>query len=519
MKRILAILLCVALIAVIPACKPDNIQYPSEIIDPQEQEILTPDLKEEEEQAPQDTPSDNPSSEEEQKPEEESSSEESTQGQQEEPSSEEASQGQEGESSQEEESSQEAEELLAPVNPLAADGFIPSTNTASALQASGLIKKSSELSVLKNRTISFYTADDTPAFFYTDSKGKRLSEWDWMKAYADESSFLVEYSIKPAAVSAKAQRVALFAGKKLSLIQLHSSDLAAGLTLTRPATAFLDLENQSFGISKAVLAQSANRLFAPIGNVDSLWYNKALVGESDPATLQQQGQWTIAAFQSLATANAEKKILPLQMESALPWAAIGGRSPIGLKEGKLSTYINGDNSRLVWAALQKMNKEIPTFLKDEDLSYSLKDGTVLMQYTTLPEKASEMALGYAPLPALTEASAPAVTFSGAFFALPKYEDGESATLAALTFAESWCNRYTEARAAQLQPFGIQGAEYQKYADLAEQKGMLILGSSTIEEMVKTYLKGITDDSINMATAYGNVITKLYAYVATQNLYY
>ncbi len=505
MKRILAILLCVALMAVVPACKPDNIQYPSEIIDPEEQEILTPDLKEEEEQASQEPPSDQPSSEEEQKPEEESTTEEET--------------TQESEASQEAESSQEAEEPLAPANPLAADGFIPSANTASALQASGLIKKSNELSVLKNRTISFFTADDTPAFYYVDSTGKRLSEWDWMKAYANESNFLVEYSVKPAAVSAKAQRVALFAGKKLSLIQLHSSDLAAGLTLTRPATAYLDLENQSFGISKAVLAQSANRLFAPIGNVDSLWYNKALVGESDPATLQQQGKWTVAAFQSLATANAEKKILPLQMESALPWAAIGGRSPIGLKEGKLSTYINGDNSKLVWAALQKMNKEIPTFLKDEDLSYSLKDGTVLMQYTTLPEKAEEMTLGYAPLPALTEETAPAVTFSGTFFALPKYEDGESAALAALTFAESWCNRYTEARAAQLQPFGIQGAEYQKYADLAEQKGMLILGSKPIEEMVETYLNGITDESINMANAYGNVITKLYAYVATQNLYY
>ncbi|MBQ7096376.1 MAG: hypothetical protein IJN80_08040 [Clostridia bacterium] len=494
MKRILAILLCVALMAVVPACKPDNIQYPSEIIDPEEQEILSPDLKEEEEQTPQDPPSD------------ENSSEEQKPSQQEEPS-------------QEEDSAPEAEEPIAPLNPLAADGFSPSADTASALQASGLIKKSSELSVLKNRTISFYTADDTPAFFYTDSKGKRLSEWDWMKAYADESSFLVEYSIKPAAVSAKAQRVALFAGKKLSLIQLHSSDLAAGLTLTRPATAYLDLENQSFGISKTVLAQSANRLFAPIGNVDSLWYNKALVGESDPATLQQQGKWTVAAFQSLATANAENKILPLQMESALPWATLSGKSPITLKEGRLDTNINSEGSKSVWAALQKMNQEIPTFLKDEDLGYSLKDGTVFMQYTTLPEKAEEMTLGYAPLPALSEESGSTVTFSGTFFALPKYEDGESAALAALTFAESWCNRYTEARAAQLQPFGIQGAEYQKYADLAEQKGMLILGSKPIEEMVETYLKGITDESINMANAYGNVITKLYAYVATQNLYY
>ena len=340
-----------------------------------------------------------------------------------------------------------------------------------------------------------------------------------MKNFAEESGFLVEYSIKPAAVSVKAQRVALFARKKLSLIQLHSSDLAAGLTLTRTATSFLDLANQSFGISRAVLAQSANRLLAPVGNVDSLWYNKALAGESDPATLQQKGEWTVSAFQSLCTANAEKQIQPLSMESALPWATLSGKSPITLKEGSLDTNINSVGSKEVWAALQKMHKEIPTFIKDEDLSYSLKDGTLLMEYTTLPEKAEAMELGYAPLPALTPGSPSTATFSGTFFALPKYETGESNLIAALTFAESWCNRYTEARAAQLQALGIKGADYQKYADFAEQKGMLILGSKTIEDMVETYLNGITDDSINMVTAYGNVYTKLYAYVATQNLYF
>lgn len=496
MKRILAILICVALMAVVPACKPDNIQYPSDIIDPQEQDLLAEDQPKEEEQ-----PSQEPSQ-------EEAPAEEETPAEEEQPS--------------QEETTEEVPENEKPVlsqNPLAAEDFTPSTETASALQASGIVKPSTELSILKNRTISFYTADENPAFFYTDSKGKRISEWDWMKNFAEESGFLVEYSIKPAAVSVKAQRVALFARKKLSLIQLHSSDLAAGLTLTRTATSFLDLANQSFGISRAVLAQSANRLLAPVGNVDSLWYNKALVGESDPATLQQKGEWTVSAFQSLCTANAENKIQPLSMESALPWATLSGKSPITLKEGSLDTNINSVGSKEVWAALQKMHKEIPTFIKDEDLSYSLKDGTLLMEYTTLPEKAEAMELGFAPLPALTPESPSTATFSGTFFALPKYETGESNLIAALTFAESWCNRYTEARAAQLQALGIKGADYQKYADFAEQKGMLILGSKTIEEMVETYLNGITDDSINMVTAYGNVYTKLYAYVATQNLYF
>ena len=56
MKRILAIILCLAMMAMVPACKPDHIQPPAEIIHPDEQEqneALGLIEEEEEEPAPQ----------------------------------------------------------------------------------------------------------------------------------------------------------------------------------------------------------------------------------------------------------------------------------------------------------------------------------------------------------------------------------------------------------------------------------------------------------------------------------
>lgn len=507
MKRILAIILCLAIIALAPACKPDNIQPPAEIIKPDEQEQNEalglgtekeeePEQKEEEKE--EETEAENPA----ETPSEEKNPEEQADAPKEE--------------------QQEEEALPDNKNPLAAEDFLPSKTAASALAESGLVKKPELDSVLKNRTITFYTADDNPAFTYTDEEGQLISELDWIKAFAKEQGFMVQYSIKPAALSVKAQRAALFAGKKLSLIQLDASDLAVGLTLCASAKEYLDLENQSFGISKAVLTQSDYKLFAPVGMVDSLWYNTALVGESDPASLEKRGEWTVESFKTLCKTNAEKQILPLLMESALPWATLSGKAPITLKEGKLDTNINSIGSKEVWSALQTMNKEIPSFIKDEDLSYTLASGTALMEYTTTPATAETITLSYAPLPKLTAEGNSTVTFSGTFFALPKYgygEKEESSALAALLFAEHWCNRFSEARAETLQALGIKGSAYQAYADLAEEKGMLLLYNSRIEEMVGPYLKGLTDESVNMQQEYSKVITKLYAYVKTQNVYY
>ena len=480
MKRILALILCLAIFAVIPACKPDNIQAPADIVTPEEQAALE---KENESQKPTVTPL-------------------------------------EKEEEPQEEIPEEKPEEPKVLSPLAAEDFEPSATIASTLPLSGMIKPSDTVSLLKNRTITFYTADDKAAFTYQDEDGKAINEIEWMKALAEENGFLLKVQVVPAARSVTTQRLALMAGKDLSLIQLDSSDLASGLTLCSSFKDLIQEEITSFGVSNTVLTQSDYKLMAPLGMVESIWYDSELFEEDQsPADLQEKDNWLMDGFRLLCESMVEKKVQPLSMQSALPFATLSGKSPITLKEGKLDTNINSIGSKKVWSALQEMNKEIPTLIKDEDLTYSLAKGTLAMEYTAHPVPSENQTLQFAPLPALEKEIGSAVTFSGTFFGLPKYEESESNRLAALTFAELWCNRYTEARAAELQSFGIKGESYQAYLQMAEEQGMLILYNSTIQEMVAPYLKGLTDESVNMSATYSGIIQKLYAYVATQNIYY
>ena len=495
MKRILAIILCLALFAVIPACKPDNIQAPADIITPQDQTAtesgnnqptITPLPQEEEEE---DVPTEEtPSAEEEETLEEETLEEEPS------------------------------KPPFAP-NPLAAEEFNPSLGIAPSLPLSGIIKPTNTLALLKNRTISFYAPSDSTAFSYLTEDGKLVNELEWMKSYAKENGFAIKYHLVPTNRLVSSQRLALMAGKDLSLIRLDSSNLASGLTL---CSSFKDLINEeitSFGVSKTVMTQSDHKLLAPMGNVESIWYDPDLFEEESPASLQAEGKWTMDSFKDLCLQKAEESIQPMLMQQALPFATLSGKSPITLKAGKLDTNVNSIGSKKVWTALKAMNKEIPTVLKDEDTTYSLAEGNVAMEYTALPVAEGKQTYQFAPLPALDAQSNSTVTFTGAFLALPKFETNESERLAALTFAELWCNRYTEARAAQLRTIGIQSADYEAYLQMAEEKGMLILYDPVIQEMIAPYLKGLTDDSVNMPNTYSGIITKLYAYVDTQNIYY
>ncbi len=527
MKRFLAVLLILAMIFSTTACKPDNITYPVEIIDPAEDEPNTPADQPSEEEEPaegeENTDKEEPV-EREENPDEEEPATDETDEQADIPAEQPATQEEDKDADAEgnPEAGEEAEEVAnpqpqsAPINPLAVEDFAPSTATAGTLQPSGIIKPNGTVSSLKNRTVTLYTADDVSAFSYHNEKGKLVDEWQWMEALAEESGFLLKRSVKNSRISVKAQRVALYAGQKLSLVQMTADQLGEGMTLAASAAEFLNADAQTFGVSKAVLKQSDYKLFAPIGNVDSLWYNPVLLpAESDPLTLSTKKQWTVEQFKT-ACASAPENTAALQIESVLPWATLSGRSPLTLLEGKLDSNINAGVTRSVWTALRTLElKNLQTSTPAEGETPALP----FFRFATTPEMAEGETLTYAPLPAMQAETAGSVIYSGTFFALPKYETDKDSVHAALTFAELWCNRYTETRAATLKTFGISGAAYQQYCDMAENQGYLILRSPEIEETVAPYLAGVSDPAIDMATIYNDIKDKLLALIAARNLYY
>lgn len=514
MKRVLAILLCLTMMLSVSACKPDNITYPS-VITPNDQ-TDTPQEQPEEPVENTDPAPQQPEEEEEpaidKLPQEEPLPEEKTEEQPEETPD--ASLPSEGE----EITPAEPDYLIK--SPLAGEGIQFSKTAGSTLSLSGLVKDSQSLSPLANRTIVVYTADDTPAFYYTNEKGHSVSEWEWMKLIAAEQGFMLKYEVKNKATSLKAQRTALYAGQKLSLIQMQADELGVGMTLSRPAIDHLNTEITPFGISKGVLTQSNYTLFAPMGNINAIWYNPARVpAAAEPATLAQTNQWTVEQYKTIHAAAISQSVVPLQMGEILAWATLSGKSPLTLLEGKLDSNIHAAAVQEVWSLLRTTNQELTAFVPVPEVTYSLSAGNVAMAYTAIPDAAKDLTYRFAPLPAMTEGAAGTVTYTGTFLALPKYRVSEEEDHAALTFAELWCNRYTETLAGKLQALGVVGNSYNAFINMAEAQGYLILHQPKIEELTATYLQGLTDPLIDMEEAYSAVRNSVNNLITTQNIYY
>lgn len=463
MKRIFAILLCLLLLLCgMTACKPDTVSNPAVITDPTDQ---PPQEQEPSAEEPKDEP------------------------------------------------------LTA--NPLAAEDFAPSTGVESLLPLSGYLKGTEAADLLAEKTITLYSAGENPAFSYVNQEGVIVEEQQWMKELAKKEGFLLKYHIKPENLSLKTQRIAVYSGKKISLLQLSEKDLAAGLTLARSAKEYLNTKVEPYGISRSVLAKSRQKLFAPVGNVKSLWYNTALTDPAaDPLALSQEDQWTLDAFKSTYSFAAKKNVLPLQMSDELAWATLSGKSPLTLLDGKLDSNIHSKASRNVWETLATLRSELPTFKKESNTIYNLKNGNVAMAFTAAPALGKDTKFQYAPLPSLEEGTKGTVVFTGVFLALPAIDMEKEETLAALAFAEAWCNRFTEARAATLQTLGVQGKDYEDYVNLCENRGVLILRDPEIDKTIKPYLNALNKPDADMEKIYqNNVRDPLMALIERFNLYY
>lgn len=490
MKRVIAILLCLLLVlGGTTACKPDTLTNPVVITDPddQPQETPLPQDQTPADQGEEETPADDAEGEKEEKP--------------------------------EEQPKEETPAVTIPSDhPFAKEGFKPSTKTEGTLKLSGLTKNT-DASTLKDHTITLYTAGDQPAFSYVNRKGVAVSEWEWMKALAEANGFTLKYIVKSAETSLKAQRVALYAGKSLSLLQFGKKDLAAAMTLAKSAEDYLDGTIATEGVSKAMLNQSEQTIFAPKGMVETLWYNKGLMPEgTDPNGLAKEQKWTIEEYKAIWNASAKNGIKPQETDDELAWITLSGKSPLTLLKGKLDSNLNAKTTRDLWADLKDQRAQFETFAPAENTTYSLKDGNAAMTFTANPECGEGMEIQWAPLPSLKAEAYGTVAFAGTFMALPRYQAEENVS-AALTFAELWCNRYTEARAEQLFGLGMTAEDYVNYVAFAEANGHLIFRSAEIETAAEKLLQGAWDPAISQEQEYAKARTQINALIDRHNIYY
>ena len=366
------------------------------------------------------------------------------------------------------------------------------------------------------------TADETPAFQYSDARGRTVTEWEWLKKICEENGARFKYTVKNAAVSVKAQRAALYAGLPLSLIQLSEKDLGVGLTLTaKVSEEDLDNAETSFGVSRAVFTQSNRRLFAPRGMFSSFWYDiTELTGETDPQNALETGEWTLERYTAVYNDAARRGLQPLALSDPLVWATVGGKSPLTLLDDKLDHNIHARVVREVWSALRAANKGLSAFEPDEKIPYSLKEGTLALEYTDLPEPGKKQSLQWIGLPSLAKNGENPVTFTGTCLALPRWGLGAEQRLASLVLAELWCNRFTEIRTAALAECGVSGEAYKEYVDYGEAHGYLILHNRTIEKLAEPYLACLNDPAPDMEEIWTSTCKiPIDNYIETQNLFY
>lgn len=517
MKKILTIFLCGMLLFSVPACKQETVTYPSVVTKPGATESVELEKpKQEKEEEPQDSTAGTGgqtvqigSGKPEAKPEAEQPETEKPEVEQPETEQPEAEQP---------ETEAATPERTFAKHPLVLKNAALSKTTASTIALSNLVKGGG-LKTLKSRTLTLYTAGDTPSFHYLNEKGVLVSEWDWMKEIAKENNFTLKLVRKTNASSLKAQRIALNAGQELSLVTLRKEELASGMTLCRSASKYLNAAADPGGVSQSVLSQSNHTLFAPIGNIEALWYHLDLMPEKlDPNTLYKNNQWNAEAYTKVHANALTKKIMPLLMETALPWATLSGKSPLTLLNGKLDSNINAQVTQTVWAQLQTLNDALTPFKPAKNTTYTFADETVAMTYSSIPA-AGKGSYSFAPLPTLGEEQESTVTYCGNFLALPKYREEQAADLAALTFAELWCNRYAETIAADLKALNLDATAYADYLALAEGNGSLIFYDASIEAIAETYLSGLTDAKVDMAAEYEKIRAKLLGTVAKYNQNY
>ena len=521
MKKILTIFLCGMLLFSVPACKQETVTYPTVVTKPGATESVELEKPEQEKEEPQDStagtggqtvqigsgkPEATPETE---TPETETPETETAEVEQPEV--------------EQPEAEAPAPEVVAPErtfakHPLVLKNGSLSKTTASSIALSDLVKGGG-LKTLKKRTLTLYTAGDAPSFHYLNEKGVLVSEWDWMKELAKENDFTLKLVRKTNASSLKAQRIALNAGQELSLVSLRKEELASGMTLCRSASKYLNAAATPNGISRAVLSQSNDTLFAPIGNIEALWYHLDLMPEKlDPNALYKNNQWNAEAYTKVHTNALAKKVMPLLMETALPWATLSGRSPLTLLDGKLDSNIHAQVTQIVWGQLRELNGALTPFKPAKNTTYTFADETVAMTYSSIPA-AGKGSYSFAPLPILGEEQESTVTYCGNFLALPKYREEQAADLAALTFAELWCNRYAEALAADFKALDLDAAAYADYLALAAGNGSLIFYDASIEAIADAYLSGLTDEKVDMAAEYEKIRTKLLGTVAKYNQNY
>ncbi len=338
------------------------------------------------------------------------------------------------------------------------------------IDKTGFIRKGTKLSDLDGKTLMFYTGDNNPAWSYRGEHGESIDEWIWFEQLRTVLGLNIKYTIKQHQAAIDASLQDMNAGKQCDIIYTNHVAYPSSLCISRSLDNLINMNR--LGASPGVCSNAielakwgkGNRVIAPIGNVDVLWYNQLLtqeLGLSDPHKLWEEGRWNWQSFSDYLNSvpennnNGERLVAFAQWykNASYIWPSTNGIQNICIdNKAERPTIINNweeAETYEAWEFITGVCNNINYSVNSYDYQ-GLYNGTTLMTATMYNQtyrdcgNYNRVQINWVPYPkSMNEQGRDICQWRGYAMMLPKRTVNPENVYAALKFMELWATRFTE----------------------------------------------------------------------------
>lgn len=370
-------------------------------------------------------------------------------------------------------------------------GLAPSFN----IDDTGFVRAGTKIADLKNKTLTFYTADNFAAWSYRNEKGVTIDEWEWFSQLKKEYGLTIKYTKSQHMKSTESALQAMNAGKQCDIIYSNHVVFPSSLCITRSITDVVNINNlgSSPGVCKNTMdtAKWGNtlRLIAPIGVVDVIWYNQTLtqeLGLSDPHLMWEKGKWSWSSFsdymKSVPAKNnrGEDLVAFVQWSSnaSYIWPSTNGSPRIYIdadadKPALINNWLKPETLE-AWEFITGVCNSInygcsaETTPGNQKEHLGLYNGTTIMSATMYTqvyrdtEYSKKVQINWVPYPKSDNENGKEICqYYGFGMMLPKKTSKPDNVNIALKFMELWATRFTETIFDNLNTFEYYNFNYKQ----------------------------------------------------------
>lgn len=363
------------------------------------------------------------------------------------------------------------------------------------IDSTNFVRAGTKLSDLNGKTLKFFTADTYAAWSYRNRMGQTIDEWQWFYELKDELGLNIKYTMKQHDNSSAAVLQAMTAGLQCDVIYSNHAILTPkSLILSKPLknTANLDNLGKTPGVCERTMRitkwAGEERVVAPIGVVDVLWYNQTLgqqLGLSDPHVMWENGKWNWDSFKKYMlsiprTDNLDRALVAwtcFPTNIYFTWDTTNGKAATQIVTNAKVPAIqnNWTNPQVLeaWEFICDVNSKV-NFKCGEDngglgtvpehmglyLGTTMMSATMYTQVYRDTQYSKHIQINWVPYPkANTSTGRETAQYYGFGMLLPRQTVMPENTGVALKFMELWANRFTEAYYDNLNTFEYYNFNY------------------------------------------------------------